>query len=305
MKILTGIALLMAVCDRLPGRGGPGPGALCGHGEPPADRPWRRQGRRGRAEPAVERGAGSGGPGRPQRLPGIRWGRRPQPWLGQAQRRLEPRRLPVGSVAPSLDPSSGASGRRRDPWHQPTRRHRHPWAEPAGTGRIPQPEREHRTSTATSIATSTSTATGTAPSTSTPSPCGRAGRVPAGGWPGPGATAGTAAGPRPPGAGGGPGPPPGVWAPWRRPRSSTVPWMRRWPATRPPSWCPTPTISCSTARCSLPAPPRSAFDVSADGSVYQLSADCQSGLLNGQVPGNAQEAELLNAACQVAFGTAS
>ena len=48
-----------------------------------------------------------------------------------------------------------------------------------------------------------------------------------------------------------------------------------------------------------------AFDVSADGSVYQLTADCQSGLLNGQVPGSAQEAELLNAACQVAFGTAS
>ena len=48
-----------------------------------------------------------------------------------------------------------------------------------------------------------------------------------------------------------------------------------------------------------------AFDVSANDSVYQLSADCQSGLLNGQPPGSAQEAELLNAACQVAFGTAS
>jgi len=48
-----------------------------------------------------------------------------------------------------------------------------------------------------------------------------------------------------------------------------------------------------------------AFDVSANGSVYQLSADCQSGLLNSQPPGSAQEAELLNAACQVAFGTAS
>jgi hypothetical protein len=48
-----------------------------------------------------------------------------------------------------------------------------------------------------------------------------------------------------------------------------------------------------------------AFDVSANGTVYQLSADCQSGLLNGQQPENAQEAELLNAACQVAFGTAS
>lgn len=48
-----------------------------------------------------------------------------------------------------------------------------------------------------------------------------------------------------------------------------------------------------------------AFDVSAAGTVYQLSADCQSGLLNGQEPNSAQEAELLNAACQVAFGTAS
>jgi hypothetical protein len=47
------------------------------------------------------------------------------------------------------------------------------------------------------------------------------------------------------------------------------------------------------------------FDVSAGDSTYQLSADCQSGLLNGQVPASAQEAELLNAACQVAFGTAS
>jgi hypothetical protein len=47
------------------------------------------------------------------------------------------------------------------------------------------------------------------------------------------------------------------------------------------------------------------FDVSADGSVYRLTADCQSGLLNGQEPQSAQEAELLNAACQVAFGTAS
>ncbi len=48
-----------------------------------------------------------------------------------------------------------------------------------------------------------------------------------------------------------------------------------------------------------------AFEVSADGSVFQLSADCQQGLLNGQEPASAQEAELLNAACQVAFGTAS
>ncbi|KEF41255.1 MAG: hypothetical protein ER33_12510 [Cyanobium sp. CACIAM 14] len=47
------------------------------------------------------------------------------------------------------------------------------------------------------------------------------------------------------------------------------------------------------------------FAVSADGSTYQLSADCGSGLLNGQEPQTAEEAELLNAACQVAFGTAT
>jgi hypothetical protein len=44
------------------------------------------------------------------------------------------------------------------------------------------------------------------------------------------------------------------------------------------------------------------FDVSVDGSTYQLTADCQSGLLNGTQPASAAEAELLNAACQVAFG---
>jgi hypothetical protein len=44
------------------------------------------------------------------------------------------------------------------------------------------------------------------------------------------------------------------------------------------------------------------FAVSANGNTYQLSADCQSGLLNGVQPASAAEAELLNAACQVAFG---
>ncbi|MFM7361851.1 MAG: hypothetical protein ACKO25_08520 [Cyanobium sp.] len=47
------------------------------------------------------------------------------------------------------------------------------------------------------------------------------------------------------------------------------------------------------------------FVVSADGNNYQLSADCQRGLINGRDPSSAAEAELLNAACQVAFGTAS
>lgn len=46
------------------------------------------------------------------------------------------------------------------------------------------------------------------------------------------------------------------------------------------------------------------FVVVANGSQYQLSGDCNQGLLNGQQPQSAQEAELLNAACQVAFGSA-
>jgi hypothetical protein len=35
------------------------------------------------------------------------------------------------------------------------------------------------------------------------------------------------------------------------------------------------------------------------------SANCQSGLLNGQVPSNADQAQLLNAVCQVAYGSGS
>jgi len=44
--------------------------------------------------------------------------------------------------------------------------------------------------------------------------------------------------------------------------------------------------------------------VSANGSTYQLTADCNAGLLNGVDPTSAAEAQLLNAACQVAFGNA-
>ncbi len=44
------------------------------------------------------------------------------------------------------------------------------------------------------------------------------------------------------------------------------------------------------------------FDVTADGSTYRLTADCKAGTLNGRDPGTAAEAELLNAACQVAYG---
>ncbi|MCP9774298.1 hypothetical protein [Cyanobium sp. WAJ14-Wanaka] len=46
------------------------------------------------------------------------------------------------------------------------------------------------------------------------------------------------------------------------------------------------------------------FVVNSDGNNYSLNADCQSGLLNGQAPSSAQEAQVLNSACQVAFGNA-
>jgi hypothetical protein len=45
------------------------------------------------------------------------------------------------------------------------------------------------------------------------------------------------------------------------------------------------------------------FAVTADGSTYQLTADCQAGTLDGRTPSSAAEAQLLNAACQVAFGS--
>ena len=45
------------------------------------------------------------------------------------------------------------------------------------------------------------------------------------------------------------------------------------------------------------------FVVQADGNDYQLSADCHAGTINGEVPKTAAQAELLNAACQVAFGS--
>jgi len=44
------------------------------------------------------------------------------------------------------------------------------------------------------------------------------------------------------------------------------------------------------------------FVVSDGGESRQISADCSSGTLAGQEPSDASEAQLLNAACQVAFG---
>ncbi|MCX5951407.1 MAG: hypothetical protein NT158_09715 [Cyanobacteria bacterium] len=46
------------------------------------------------------------------------------------------------------------------------------------------------------------------------------------------------------------------------------------------------------------------FVMTANNSSYQMTADCTNGLLNGAQPASAQEAELLNSACQVAFGNA-
>ena len=47
------------------------------------------------------------------------------------------------------------------------------------------------------------------------------------------------------------------------------------------------------------------FVVEAGGVPYSLTADCNLGTLNGAVPTSADQAQLLNAACQVAFGAAS
>lgn len=47
------------------------------------------------------------------------------------------------------------------------------------------------------------------------------------------------------------------------------------------------------------------FVVEVDGIPYNLSADCNLGTINGVNPGTAAQAELLNAACQVAYGSVS
>ena len=45
------------------------------------------------------------------------------------------------------------------------------------------------------------------------------------------------------------------------------------------------------------------FVMQANGNNYQLTANCNQGTINSQEPSNAEEAELLNAACQVAYGS--
>ena len=45
------------------------------------------------------------------------------------------------------------------------------------------------------------------------------------------------------------------------------------------------------------------FIVSRGGQRYLMDADCSDGELNGYAPNSSAEAELLNAACAVAFGS--
>ncbi|MBM5801664.1 MAG: hypothetical protein FJ077_12710 [Cyanobacteria bacterium K_DeepCast_35m_m2_023] len=47
------------------------------------------------------------------------------------------------------------------------------------------------------------------------------------------------------------------------------------------------------------------FNYNVDGSALMGAANCQQGLLNGQIPGTQDQAELLNAVCQVAYGSGS
>ena len=45
------------------------------------------------------------------------------------------------------------------------------------------------------------------------------------------------------------------------------------------------------------------FSYNVDGSTLMGAVNCQQGLLNGQVPGTSDQAQLLNAVCQVAYGS--
>ena len=47
------------------------------------------------------------------------------------------------------------------------------------------------------------------------------------------------------------------------------------------------------------------FSYNVDGSTLMGAVNCQEGLLNGQVPGTSDQAQLLNAVCQVAYGSGS
>jgi hypothetical protein len=47
------------------------------------------------------------------------------------------------------------------------------------------------------------------------------------------------------------------------------------------------------------------FNYSVDGTTLMGAVNCQQGLLNGQVPATSDQAQLLNAVCQVAYGSGS
>jgi hypothetical protein len=44
------------------------------------------------------------------------------------------------------------------------------------------------------------------------------------------------------------------------------------------------------------------FNYNVNGTLLLGAANCQQGLLNGQVPTDSDQAQLLNAVCQVAYG---
>jgi hypothetical protein len=47
------------------------------------------------------------------------------------------------------------------------------------------------------------------------------------------------------------------------------------------------------------------FNYNVDSQQLMGAANCQQGLLNGQQPGTSDQAQLLNAVCQVAYGSGS
>jgi hypothetical protein len=52
----------------------------------------------------------------------------------------------------------------------------------------------------------------------------------------------------------------------------------------------------------VPSDSQVTFVVERDGRSFSMTADCRNGTLNGSEPNDAAEAQLLHAACQVAFG---
>ncbi|MFO8238352.1 MAG: hypothetical protein R6U00_08930, partial [Prochlorococcaceae cyanobacterium] len=86
-------------------------------------------------------------------------------------------------------------------------------------------------------------------------------------------------------------------------RSSTPLWTMRC-RTRPPTWwCPNTDYRLLYGTVEPVNDQSVRFAVDTGGGETYFDADCNRGTLNGRNPTSASEAELLNAACQVAFGS--